>query len=61
MKKNGQASLEYLLMVVIAIVIILMATRHFFDPRFGAIKKTGTLQGTIEDAISKSMCSKMEG
>ncbi|WP_297477904.1 class III signal peptide-containing protein [Thermococcus sp.] len=55
MRLKAQASLEYLFMIIVMVVIVAMAIRYFFDPRFGTIKHTGKLQDSIESKISQSM------
>ncbi|AFL94386.1 hypothetical protein CL1_0171 [Thermococcus cleftensis] len=59
MMRRAQASLEYMFMIVIAIVMIVLAIRRFFDPRFGTIRRTGTLQQTYESMISNEMEDKI--
>ncbi|NJE30998.1 class III signal peptide-containing protein [Thermococcus sp. 18S1] len=61
MMRRAQAALEYMFMIVIAIVMIFLAVRKFFDPRFGTIKRTGTLQETYENMISDEMEDKVNG
>lgn len=61
MKRNAQGSLEYLFMVAIALVMIFIFVRKFFDPRFGTIHKTGELQNSIESEISTDIGSAMNG
>ncbi|WP_188201896.1 class III signal peptide-containing protein [Thermococcus camini] len=61
MRRNAQGSVEYLFMVAIAIVMIFVFVRKFFDPRFGTIHKTGELQNTIESEISEDIESAMNG
>ena len=55
MKKKGQSSIEYILAIVIALVVILVLLRTFFDPRTGTIKKVGTQQNVLESEINKTI------
>lgn len=59
MKRRGQGSIEYLLMMAIAIVMILVFVRRFFDPRMGTVKKTGHLASSIEEKVSDNMTSEI--
>lgn len=61
MKRKAQGSLEYLFMVAIALVMIFVFVRKFFDPRFGTIRRTGELQNSIESEISTDIESVMNG
>ncbi|ASJ10808.1 hypothetical protein A3L12_05590 [Thermococcus sp. P6] len=55
MGRNAQASLEYLFMITLAIIMILIFVWRFFDPRFGTIRKGGELQGSLEKNVSKGI------
>ncbi|ASJ09035.1 hypothetical protein A3L11_07255 [Thermococcus siculi] len=61
MRRRAQGSMEYLFMIAIALVMIVIFMKKFFDPRFGTIHKTGELQNTVEEDISTEMDSIMNG
>ncbi|AIU70381.1 hypothetical protein TEU_08580 [Thermococcus eurythermalis] len=55
MKRSAQASIEYVFMVAIALVLILLFLRTFFDPRTGTVRKVGKFQNDTEAKISDEM------
>ncbi|NJE55276.1 class III signal peptide-containing protein [Thermococcus sp. 21S9] len=53
--RRGQASLEYIFVIAIVLVLILVLFRTFFDPRTGTLKKVGTQQSVVESDINKTI------
>jgi len=61
MKRSAQASIEYVFMVTIALVLILLFLRTFFDPRAGTVRKVGKFQNDTEAKISDEINKTISG
>ena len=53
--RRAQASLEYLFMLAVTLVLIVLLLRRFFDPRVGTIKRTGEFESDVEKNITSAI------
>lgn len=57
MRHSAQASLEYIFMFVLALVVIYLALKEFIDPRTGTIRKEGQFVNATIDRVKTSLDS----
>ncbi len=53
--RRAQGALEYLFVLAIAVVLIAVFMKKFFDPRAGTIKRVGSEQNSIEHHINETL------
>ncbi len=61
MNRRSQASIEYIFMFILALVVIFLALKKFLTPRTGTIKKEGRFVNETIDKITNSLNSMISG
>lgn len=57
MNRRAQASIEYIFMFILVLVVILIALKGFIDPRTGTIRKEGKFMNKTINKIASSLNS----
>jgi len=52
MMRRAQASLEYLFILAVALVLVAVFLKKFFDPRSGTVKRMGHFESDLEENVT---------
>ena len=61
MGRRAQASIEYIFIFILALVVIYLTLKRFLDPRTGTVKREGKFVNETIDRITNSLNSMISG
>ena len=55
LKKTAQASIEYIFMIALMLVVLVYILKKFLDPRVGELKKVGKISENTSSKINSTL------